>query len=198
MTMRRLLSAVAVTGMAAVSVALAVPANAAPTGTPTSVPGTCATYPVQICQAQIASSTTAPQQGQTIEVSGRGYVANENVDIYIGGILVGHALTDNNGNFDPPVVVPTTLSGEQPLTGAGASGQPYDIDSLVLNIQTAGVGGSSSAAGGSSSGAGGGGSGALASTGVEVAAFSAIGAALILAGLAFAVFGRRRRSAHGS
>ena len=198
MTMRRFLGAVAVTGMAVLSVALAVPTHAAPpTGTPTSVPGTCATYPVQICQAQIASSTTVPQQGQTIEVSGRGYAADENVDIYIGGILVGHATTDNSGNFDPPVVVPATLIGNQPLTGVGASHQPYDIDSLVLNIQAAGVGGSSSAsggAGGTSSSNGGG----LASTGVEVAAFSAIGAALILAGIAFAVFGRRRRSAHGS
>jgi LPXTG-motif cell wall-anchored protein len=83
--------------------------------------------------------------------------------------------------------VPASLIGDQPLTGRGASGQPYDVDSLILNIRAAGAGGSSSSNGGG-----------LASTGVEIAAFSAVGAALIIAGIAFAVFGRRRRSAHGS
>jgi LPXTG-motif cell wall-anchored protein len=174
-------------GMATLSVVLAVPATAAPT--PTSVPGTCVPYPVQICRAHIAASTTTPRQGQTIEVSGTGYVANENVSLTIGGISVGTAHTDSHGNFDPPVVVPATLIGNQPLTGTGASHQPSDVDSLVLDIQAAGAGGSSSANNGG---------GGLASTGVEIAAFSTIGAVLILAGIAFAVFGRRRRSAHGS
>ena len=183
MTMRRLFGAVAAAGLLAVTVALAAPASAAPT--PTSVPGTCATYPVTTCQAHIQSSTTTPTAGQTIEVSGIGYVADEDVALTIGGIPVGTAHTDSHGNFDPPVVVPASLSGDQPLTGRGASGKPYDVDSLVLHIGGSGTGPTSSSNGGG-----------LASTGVEIAAFSAIGAALILAGLAFAVFGRKRRSAH--
>jgi LPXTG-motif cell wall-anchored protein len=188
MNMRRLVRAVAVIGLLTASAALAAPAaGAAPVDAPTSVPGTCATYPVQICQAHIMSSTTTPLQGQTIEVSGLGYQPNEDVALTIGGIPVGTAHTDADGNFDPPVVVPATLIGDQPLTGRGASGQPYDVDSLILNIRAAGTGGSSSSGGGG-----------LASTGVEIAAFSAVGAALIIAGIAFAVFGRRRRSAHGS
>lgn len=186
MNMQRLFRAVAVAGLLTASAALAAPANAA-APTPTSVPGTCATYPVQICQAHILSSTTTPTQGQTIEVSGLGYQPNEDVALTIGGIGVGTAHTDSSGNFDPPVVVPATLIGDQPLTGTGASHQPYDVDSLVLDIRASGAGGSSSSSGGG-----------LASTGVEIAAFSAVGAALIIAGIAFAVFGRRRRAAHGS
>lgn len=185
MILRQVLSAVAVAGLATVSMVLASPAGAVPT--PTSVRGTCHAYPIKVCKAKIKSSTTAPHPGQTIEVSGTGYVANENVALTIDGIAVGTAHTDSNGGFDPAVVVPASLIGDQPLTGRGASGQPYDVDSLVLHIQAAGAAGSSASNGGG-----------LASTGVQIAAFSAIGAVLILAGLAFAVFGRRRRSAHGS
>jgi hypothetical protein len=181
--MRRKLGAVAVLGMLAGTVLLAAPAGAVPT--PTSVPGTCG-YPPALCQAHIFSSTTAPTPGQTIEASGKDYHPNEDVDLTIGGIHVGTAHTDANGNFDPAVVVPASLRGDQPLTGRGASGQPNDVDSVVLHIQVAGASGSSS-------------SGGLASTGVEIAAFSAVGVALIAGGVAFAVAGRRRRaSAHGS
>ena len=158
--------------------------SAAAAPTPTSVPGTCATYPVQICQAHILSSTTTPFQGQTIEVSGIGYVADEDVRLTIGGIFVGTAHTDSGGNFDPPVVVPASLLGDQPLTGAGASGQPYDIDSLVLNIRAAGEGGSSSSNGG------------LAHTGVDILTGVAVALALIGAGVLFARGGRRRHN-HG-
>jgi hypothetical protein len=145
------------------------------------VPETCATYPVQICQAHIMSSTTTPFQGQTIEASGIGYHANEDVALSIGGIPVGTAHTDSSGNFDPAVVVPTSLIGDQPLTGAGASGQPDDIDSIVLNIRAAGAGGSSS-------------SGGLASTGVDILTGVAIALALIGAGVLFARGGRRRHN----
>jgi hypothetical protein len=154
-------------------------AVAAPT--PTSVPGTCATYPVSICQAQILSSTTTPFQGQTIEVSGLGYLPNENVALTIGGISVGTAHTDGDGNFDPPVVVPATLLGDQPLTGTGASGEPYDVDSLVLNIRAAGTGPTTSGGG-------------LASTGVDILTGIAVALALIGAGVLFARGGRRRHS----
>jgi hypothetical protein len=159
-------------------------AAAAPVDAPTSVPGTCVTYPVQICQAHIMSSTTTPFQGQTIEVSGLGYQPNEDVALTIGGIPVGTAHTDADGNFDPPAVVPASLIGDQPLTGRGASGQPYDVDSLILNIRAAGAGGSSSSSGG------------LASTGVDILTGVAVALALIGAGVLFARGGRRRHN-HG-
>lgn len=170
--------------MAAMLTTLGVGSAAAAAPTPTSVPGTCVTYPVQICQAHILSSTTTPFQGQTIEVSGLGYQPNEDVALTIGGIPVGTAHTDSNGNFDPPVVVPATLIGDQPLTGTGASHQPYDVDSLVLNIRASGAGGSSSSSGG------------LASTGVDILTGVAIALALIGAGVLFARGGRRRHN-HG-
>ncbi|MDT4938521.1 MAG: hypothetical protein QOG80_2192 [Pseudonocardiales bacterium] len=187
MTMRRKLGALAVFGLLSAGVLLAGSAVAAPT--PTSVPGTCVPYPVKICQAQIASSTTAPQAGATIEVSGTGYQANEDVAITIGGISVGTAHTDGAGNFDPAVVVPASLTGDQPLTGTGASGQPYDVDSLVLVISAFGVEPTNT---GTGTGTGGGG---LASTGVQVAAFTGLGVALIAGGAIAVAVGRRRRSA---
>jgi len=153
-------------------------AAAAPT--PTSVPSTCETYPPEICQAHIMSSTTTPFQGQTIEVSGRGYHANESVALTIGGISVGTAHTDGSGNFDPPAVVPVSLLGDQPLTGRGASGLPDDVDSVVLHITAAGASPTST-------------SGGLSSTGVDVLTGLAVAIALIGAGVLFMQGGRRRR-----
>lgn len=168
--------------MAAVLATLGAGAAAA-APTPTSVPATCPTYPIQICQAHIMASTTTPFQGQSIEVSGRGYKADENVTLTIGGIAVGTAHTDSNGNFDPAVVVPASLVGDQPLTGRGASGLAWDVDSLVLNIRAGGTGASSSGGG-------------LASTGVDVVAGVAVALALIGAGLLLSHGGRRRHARH--
>jgi hypothetical protein len=81
--------------------------------------------------------------------------------------------------------VPASLIGDQPLTGRGASGQPYDVDSLILNIRAAGAGGSSSSSGGG-----------LASTGVDILTGVAVALALIGAGVLFARGGRRRHN-HG-
>jgi hypothetical protein len=155
-------------------------AVAAPT--PTSIPQPCPTpYPFENCQAHILSSTTTPFQGQTIEVSGLTYHANESVTLTIGGIFVGTAHTDAAGNFDPPAVVPVSLLGDQPLTGRGASGAANDVDSLVLHITTSGH---------SANGGG------LPNTGVDVLTGLAVAIALIGAGVLFTRGGRRRRSSH--
>jgi LPXTG-motif cell wall-anchored protein len=169
----------------AIAVVLAVfgmgAAVAAPT--PTSIPLPCPSpYPFENCQAHILSSTTTPFQGQTIEVSGLTYHANEAVTLTIGGIFVGTAHTDSNGNFDPPAVVPVTLLGDQPLTGRGASGAANDVDSLVLHITAAGT-----------SNTGGGG---LPNTGVDILTGLAVALALLGAGVLFLRGGRRRHTSH--
>jgi LPXTG-motif cell wall-anchored protein len=181
--MRRMTGARAVlmlvVGMLGMLFAVAGPAAAAPT--PTSIPLPCPSpYPFENCQAHILSSTTTPFQGQTIEVSGLTYHANEAVTLTIGGIFVGTAHTDSNGNFDPPAVVPVTLLGDQPLTGRGASGAANDVDSLVLHITAAGT-----------SNTGGGG---LPNTGVKIAAFGLLAIALLSGGVLFTIAGRRRRN----
>lgn len=170
----------------AVALALSGAAAAGAAPTPTSIPQPCSTVQevtIEQCQAHIMSSTTTPFQGQTIEVSGKTYHANEAVTLTIGGIFVGTAHTDANGNFDPPAVVPVSLLGDQPLTGRGASGQANDVDSLVLHITAAGV-----EATGSTSG--------LPNTGVDILTGVAVAIALIGAGILFTRGGRRRRSSH--
>jgi hypothetical protein len=150
----------------------------------TAAAATCGTgYPVTT-QASIAASTTTPFVGESIDVSGTCYHANEGVALTIGGVSVGTAHTDANGSFTLTVKVPDLL-GAQSLVGRGASGEGNDVDSLTLTIEGSGVAGESI----------GGGGGGLASTGVKIAGLVLLAGALIGGGAFFAVAGRRRRSA---
>lgn len=170
--MRRVLSALLTLGLLLTGVLFATAARSAPTDPG----GPC--YPPGTCHAQIFSSTTTPFQGDTIKVSGKFYLPNEDVRLTIGGIFVGTAHTDGDGAFDPPVVVPDLL-GDQVLEGVGASGFDFDRDSLILNIRTRSGAGSDN--------------GGLASTGVKIAAISLLGAALLIGGGFLVMAGRRRR-----
>jgi hypothetical protein len=154
--------------------------------------------------AEIFASTTSPQPGAHIEVSGAHYEANESVAIYIGGtvtakvvnsictltlsggIRVGTGHTDGNGAFDPQVTVPDSLSGDQPLTGIGASGDVFDRASLVLNI------------GGNDNDNNGGNNGGTSVTGVEVMALLVTAALLLVGGIALARAGKRRSATPGA
>ncbi|MDT4971668.1 MAG: hypothetical protein QOG22_1811 [Pseudonocardiales bacterium] len=176
MSMRRVVSVLAVFGLFVA--ALAFGSSAA-----TAAAATCGSgYPVTT-QASIASSTTTPFVGESIKVSGTCYHANEDVAITIGGVSVGTAHTDANGSFELTVTVPNLLGG-QLLVGRGASGATNDVDSLTLTIEASGAAGVS-----------GGGGGGLASTGVKIAGLVLLAGALIGGGAFFAIAGRRRRSA---
>ena len=165
--MRRVMSAIAALGLLTASLFLGASAQAAP-------------YP-PTHQAQIFSSTTTPFQGETIEVSGLTYGLNEDVTLKIGGIFVGTAHTDGIGSFDPPVVVPASLIGDQLLEGQGAEGTPNDYDSLMLHIRASGVGPTEP--------------GGNANTGAKIAGMVGIAAVLLVGGTALTVFGRRRKAA---
>jgi hypothetical protein len=128
--------------------------------------------------ATVQASTTHPEVGQHIEASGIRYCPNENVTLTIAGTFVGTAHTDSAGSFDPQVVVPGP-PGQKPLCGIGASGLPDDRDCLTLFVQGAGTSGNSS--------------GGTSITGVEIGALTAVAALLIVAGVAFARAGRRRK-----
>jgi hypothetical protein len=136
-----------------------------------------ASYP-PVTGPTITVSTTTPTQGQTIEVGGANYGANESVRLTIGGILVGTATTDSSGAFEPAVVVPTTLIGAQPLTGVGLTSGA--TASLTLTI-------SAPAAASSNSGSG------LAFTGEQIAGALLLAVVLLAVGGGFALAGRRRR-----
>jgi hypothetical protein len=153
--------------------------------------------------AEISASTTTPNPGEQIEVSGSHYEANEDVAIYIGGtatvtevnsvcqvtltggIRVGTAHTNSNGSFEPAVTVPDNLSGDQPLTGIGASGDVFDRASITLTI------------GGNNNGGTGGNNGGTSMTGVEVLALLVTAGLLLVGGVALARAGKRR-TPHGA
>ena len=145
-------------------------------------------------QAEIAVSTNTPVAGETIEVSGQQYEANESVDIYIGGSLgapcnpddvtlgtfVGTAHTDGSGAFDPPVTVPAGASGTTLLVGIGHSHDKFDYASTFLQI------------GGTEPTGTGTGPHTPATTGFDIAILSAAAVVLISAGVLFTRGGRRK------
>jgi len=142
-------------------------------------PAGAASYP-PITGTGLTVSTTTPTQGQTIEVGGAKYGANETVTLTIGGISVGTATTDSSGAFDPAVVVPLTLIGAQPLTGVGVTSGATASLTLTILAATAGSG---------SSGSG------LAFTGTQIAGALGLAVVLLAVGAGFVLAGRRRRHA---
>jgi hypothetical protein len=131
-------------------------------------------YPV-VPGATVQASTTRPKVGQHIEASGIHYCPNEDVRVTIAGKFVGTGHTDNNGSWDPEVVVPGP-PGDKPLCGIGASGLPNDADCLTLTVQGNGVNPQPPA-----------------STGVAVASLIAIAGILLVSGIVFVRAGRRRQ-----
>jgi large repetitive protein len=190
--MRRALSRLVFAGLL-VTGALFAPAMAAASPLSADSVASCPTsnpYP-PTPNAEVQSSTTTPQVGEQIEVSGVGYCADESVTITIGGKTVGTGHSDSSGKFDPEVTVPGPAGARQ-LCGVGSSGLSSDTDCLTLNSSAAG-GASASASNSAGAGSGSGSGGGTAFTGVEVAALCALAALLLAGGVAFATAGRRRR-----
>ena len=171
-----LLGALALAGPAAADAGTGLHAQTGP------CPGTSAYPPTT--QAMVAVSTTNPTVGETIEVSGQSYCANEDVQIYLNGTLRATAHTGSTGSFDPPLVVHGP-PGDQTLSGIGASGLANDRDSVVLHVQAPGGGHGTQASA----------TEGLSLTGTDIALIIAIAVALLAGGTALAYAGRRRRSA---
>lgn len=158
-------------------------AGAAPRASAPAVCPNSGNYPPSI-DATVASSTTTPRAGATIEASGSGYCSDEDVTLTIDGAKVGTAHTDGNGSFDPPVVVPGP-AGDKQLCGIGASGLAADSDCLTLHVTAATAAAQST----------GGSNGGTAFTGTRVLLLLVIALALLGGGAAFVTAGRRKQSA---
>ena len=184
--MRRL-SPLAAALSLAFGLALALPAASGAAGLATAAVG-CGgdAYPPSP-HATLMASTTMPRLGETIEVSGVAFCANEAIRLTLAGTFVGTAHTDGTGAFDPPVKV--TESGKLSLCGTGSSGIPGDSDCLTLTVSAHGT------AGGGSHNPSSSGGGGTAFTGVQVLLLCLIAGALIVVGWALAAAGRRKRLA---
>lgn len=182
-------------GLLVAPLVVAGPASAAPLAAAASCP-TAAGYP-PLLNGTVSINTTDVLVGQTVEVSGANFCADEDVAITVNGKQVATGHTDAQGSFDPPVKL--TDPGSNTLCAVGASGLDDDRDCLTVAVKSVAGAVSSGSAGAGSSGSGSGasgesnGAGELGSTGVAIAALSGVALLLVTVGGLFLYVGRRRR-----
>nr|WP_240619385.1 fibronectin type III domain-containing protein [Blastococcus sp. TF02-8] len=173
-------------------------------------PGSASTTPVRAPQIATAPPADAPltlttdqgrisvvSPGQALTVLGTGFAAHSTatIAIYSTPVVLGTVVTDGNGNFAKPVVVPPELAaGTHTLVAYGVdpAGATHSMRMLVTVSKASGTGpaGSATAARGRGS--------SLASTGADVAAPLTGGIALTALGLGLLLVAQRRRAAAGA
>lgn len=160
------LGLVAALGMVAANVFSALPASAAAPYPPGGAPS-------------LSVSTTAPNPGETITISGAGWGAEEVVTLVLHStpVTLASPLTDGNGTFSVPATIPSDVQGVHVLTGTGET--TGETVSITLTI-----GGEPPTGGG----------GGLPNTGLVVWGFGTVAVVLLTFGVALVVSGRRRRS----
>lgn len=150
--------------------------------------GHCTSYPANNnCTYTISVTIVTPGGTITFTITGI-FTPFESITIYIHStpVVVGHLTADAHGNVSGTVTVPAdTPPGQHTLEAVGANGQTASIPFTV------------SATPGSTTGASGSSSGSLPFTGADIAAMSAVGAALIIGGGVAFTTGRRRKRASG-
>jgi hypothetical protein len=142
-----------------------------------------ATYPPTTC-ATISVSTTTPNPGQTITVTGEQFKAGVHVTLTMTpyGITLAKVTTDSDGKFSAQVTMPLDARGHQ-LIHADGQAKNCPADPIQITVQ------------GNGNGNGGGGNGGPpAMTGVDIALLTGVALALLVAGLLFARSGRRRHA----
>ncbi|GAB2472958.1 hypothetical protein [Jatrophihabitans fulvus] len=147
-------------------------------------------YPVDVC-ATIAVSTTVPQPGERITVSGVDFVANADVTLVLKPVSgtasdreygVGTARTDGQGSFRTTIVMPAEAIGTYDLHAT--SGLPNDASCPADPTQRLrlGAGSDDGNNAGPNGGPAGGGDGGTANTGLNVLLLLLVAAALIALG----------------
>lgn len=146
-------------------------------------------YPPTTC-AQLATSTTHPQPGATITVTGTSFDADATIRLYIEKprTFLRSVKSDADGSFSTTVTLPDGLTGNRVITAIGGQVNVCPIDPVQISIQ----GGAAASAGGGGSTNGGGGT---AFTGVDIAALLAAAAGLIGVGV---LMNRKGRTAKRS
>ena len=138
-------------------------------------------YPPGACQLQISKGSAA--RGETVAVSGSGFVAGESVRMTIAGQAVRTLVADPAGNIAGDITVPN----DAPLgrTEIRASGGTQSLSAAfeVVAAPAADRGRATAAAG------------AVARTGTYIAATALAGLALLAVGAAMVIAARRRRFA---
>lgn len=146
-------------------------------------------YPVAVC-GQLEVSTTTPHEGQSIRVSGTGFVAGDRLTLELdsAATVLGHVTVEADGTFSTFVTMPADAKGSHLIYAVGSTTScPVDPQQLSISAGVAGVETSRAAAGSSA------GSGGLASTGVKILAALLVGTALIGLGTVLTRGGRRER-----
>jgi hypothetical protein len=175
MSMRRVLSALAVLWVCAAAFLAAGSASAAPSPTPPPYP--------PVTPPSVSVSTTSPCVGETIDVGGTGFTGGETVALNVGGKAAGSATVGAAGSFTATVNTPG-VTGQQELGVVGQSSGLVATASLTVS-NCSGVSGESSSRG-------------LAFTGVQIAGLCVAGLVLIGGGVLFVAAGRRRNAALGA
>ena len=140
------------------------------TGRPQYPPGRC----------QLALSRNAAQRGETVHVSGGGYVPGEQVTLSIAGQNVRSVTADPNGAFSTDIVVPANAPlGPTQVLAAGATQR------LSAAFEVIGAAAAPATAG----------SGTLPRTGLETLSLTVGAVALLGVGTVLVVGVRRRRTA---
>ena len=160
-----------------------------------------ATYPPSTC-ATISVSTTTPDVGQSITVTGEQFLASIPVTLYLtpkadypGGsttgkpagssILLTTVTSDANGSYSTQVTMPANAEGNQ-IISASSKGKICPADPIQIQV------GQGAGGGGSSSGSGGGQPPAM--TGTDIGLLVALALVLLTAGALFARSGKRRHA----
>jgi LPXTG-motif cell wall-anchored protein len=126
---------------------------------------------------------TVPVAGQTVTITGTGFLPNEVVTIYANGLAVGTVETSDTGSFTSSYTVPADQAvGTQIVIQAVGV---CDAASLTLVIGQAG--------GGAGGGPGGTTGGGLPRTGSDVGWLIRLGVLLVAAGGAVVLYTRKRR-----
>jgi hypothetical protein len=205
--MRVLVAVGAVAALALAGAAVIVaPAVAAPSAGSVCSPGQ--PYPPS-AGVMLRVSTDTPYQGQSIEVSGSGYCANETVTLMMSAQRLGTAHASAKGSFEVKERI-TENPGRYRLTGTGQDGDHASVAMTVRpgsgvepisahrpGANAPGANGHAPAANGAVPAAGGPGAGGLAFTGVDVALLIAIAVVPLGAGSYLVYAGRRRRLTRG-
>ena len=96
----------------------------------------CAELAAQSTPGDLTVSTSKPAPGATVTVTGSGYRNGENVNVTLGGTVIGSAIAAADGTVSIPATIPVTAGyGDATLTATG-SGSRYSSTADISVLAT--------------------------------------------------------------